>query len=107
MACRTIFRTVFNSRNIFQVFMRAAVTTQARAHCKLRHLRHHIHMFDIAVAIRTLNPAVYMDAVIEIRIIGNTMHTLPRKRYALFIILRQFDNFRFVFSGNGMAIHTD
>ena len=81
------------------------MTIQACCHSKLRNLHCAVHVFNFPMAIRTVDSFVDMHAMIEICIIGNTMNAFPWQRNTLIKIFSKFDDFRFVFLRDGVAIH--
>ena len=80
---------------------------EACSHGEVRNLADNIHRFDQSMAVCAFDSTIYRRAMIEIRVVGHLVDTLPRKGDTLLVVFRQFDDFRFVLAGDCVAIHAD
>ena len=106
MACKTIFGTFFNSRNIHQLHRRRSMARNAIVHRPRICLLDHIHLLDIAVAGLARDILIHVDAVVEVRVIRHFVNPFPQHQLSLIIILCQSDDVRSVLPRNGMTVHT-
>ena len=106
MTGAAIIRTLLNTGHVSQYLRGVAVTFETRCHCELRDLTDDIRRLDMSMTIDTVDPSVDMDAMIEVGKIRQLVDSFPRKRYSLFEILCQLDDFRFVLAGDGVTVHT-
>ena len=107
VACPAILRPLPDAGNIREERGRVAVAVQACAHRKFGDLPHNIHILHFSVAVHAVDAAVDVNAMIEVRVIGNLVDPLPWQSGPFFVILCQFDDLGFVLTGHTMAVHAD
>ena len=83
-----------------------SVAIQTRSHGELRHLGDHLHALHVAMATDALDPPVYMDAVVEVGIVGHFVDPFPRHGGSLFEVAREFDDRGPILACYGVTIHT-
>jgi len=88
-----------------QIRLRIPVALQAEIHVQRRGLEHQRHLIDWPVAGRAANSLIYMNAVIEINVVGQPVHFHPVNRFIRAVALANYFQVPHIIEQHRMAIH--